>query len=173
MLVLWYEHITRPNCWASMSKWFYSTFNIAPDSNLKYHFISYNFYKHTHTHEADHLLTASPKWFWMCRYKQTMNILLTLLKHCHRCCSYFSVPGHGYVVKSSFSLNSYSRVFFNEAIEEVIVYSIISFILNTSRVCKVLQSPGWDYVSLTDNKVCVSSRSLHTNYPWPRKLYTH
>ena len=77
------------------------------------------------------------------------------------------------VVKSSFSSNSYSRMFFNEAIEEDLVYSIISFILNTSRMCKVLQSSGSNYVSLTDNKVCVSSRSLNTNYPWPRKLYKH
>ena len=43
----------------------------------------------------------------------------------------------GPVVKSSLSLNSYSRMFFNEVIEEDLVYSIISFILNTSRMCKL------------------------------------
>ena len=78
------------------------------------------------------------------------------------------------VVRSSFSWNSYSRVFFNEAIEEVLVYSIISFILNTSRMCRVLQISGSNYVSLTDNKVCVSSRSLSTHISsWRCYIHKH
>ena len=58
-------------------------------------------------------------------------------------------------------------MFFNEAIEEVIVHSIISFIVNTSIMCRDLQSSGSNYVSLTDNKVCgVSSKSAHPlSYP--------
>ena len=76
------------------------------------------------------------------------------------------------VVKSSFSSNSYSRVFFNEALEDL-VYSIISFILNTSRMCKVLQSSGSDYVSLTEQQsVCQFTKSAHQLSLTQEVIYT-